>query len=70
MNYYLPKCCRCWWDNGEYVVGHNEHSAQCQHEGSGGHGGRADGSPCNRIIGHGQTRAAAIAEAREYLDMQ
>ena len=68
--YYLPRCCRCWWDNGEYVVGHNEHDPGCRHEPSGGHGGHQDGTTkCNRIIGRGHTRARAIADAREVLGL-
>jgi len=68
MSAYLPRCCRCWWEGGEHVVGHNELAAVCRHTPSGGTAGEPDGvTPCNRIIGRGQTRRAAMADAREYL---
>jgi len=67
-SYYLPRCCRCWWDSGQYVVGHTETSRHCRHTPSGGSGGSADGKMCcNRIIGHGATAWEAIANARENL---
>ncbi len=70
MSTYLPRCCTAWFDNGQWVVGHDEHSPSCRHEPSGGHAGRQDGQTrCNRIIGNGPTRAAAVAEARAVLDM-
>jgi len=71
MSQYLPRCCDCRTDGaGGYEVAHTETSAHCRHQKSGGTGGRPDGkTPCNRIIGHGMTRCAAIADAREYLGL-
>jgi heat shock protein HslJ len=67
---YIPPCCACWWDNGQYVVGHDEHHAKCRHTPSGGTAGKPDGvTMCNRIIGHGRTRAEAIDVARVSLGM-
>lgn len=70
MSTYLPKCCRCWRDNGRYVVDHDEHSPACRHTPSGGTGGSPDGrTRCNRIIGSGATRREAISEARYSLGL-
>jgi len=71
MSYYLPKCCRTRRDGaGGYEVCHTETSSQCRHTPSGGTGGRPDGqTPCNRIVGHGRTRRAAIRDARDYFGL-
>lgn len=69
--YYLPTCCFVRWDGaGGYEVCHTETDPDCRHEPSGGTGGRADGvTTCNRIIGHGNTKANAIADARQCLGL-
>lgn len=70
MSSYLPPCCSCWWDNGKYVVGHNEHSEKCKHTPSGGTGGFPDKKTmCDRIIGKGPTRQAAIQDGRKYFNL-
>ena len=54
---------------GDWVVGHDERDARCTHTPSGGQAGRQDGvTPCNRIVGRGQTALAAIEDAREYFE--
>ncbi len=71
MSKYLPQCCDVSPDNaGGYEVQHTETSSQCRHEPSGGTSGRPDGlTPCNRIIGNGDTQRDAIKDARAYLGM-
>lgn len=68
---YLPKCCTVRYDGaGGYEVAHTETDSRCRHKPSGGTGGFQDGETCcNRIIGNGHTRKAAIRAAREYLGM-
>lgn len=70
-NYHLPKCCFVRKDGaGCYEVCHQETSGHCKHTKTGGNGGRQDGvTPCNRIIGHGETKALAIADARAVLGL-
>lgn len=65
----LPKCCEILADGaGGYKVGHDEKSPQCKHTPSGGNGGYPDGvTPCNRIVGHGKTKTAAVDDAIEHL---
>ena len=69
MSHYLPRCCECVADGaGGYAVQHTETAPGCRHTPSGGTAGRQDGvTPCNRIIGHGRTQGAAIADARAVL---
>jgi hypothetical protein len=71
MSQYLPSCCRAWRDeSGQWVVGHDEHNANCRHTPSGGTGGRQNRErKCDRIIGHGKTRREAVEQARLALDM-
>lgn len=69
MSNYLPACCTVRADGaGTYEVAHTETDSRCRHTPSGGTCGQQDGiTKCNRIIGHGRTRSAAIQAAREYL---
>lgn len=69
MTRYLPKCCWVRADGaGRYEVAHTETDSACRHRPTGGTGGRPDGkTPCNRIIGRGQTKIEAIQAARNYL---
>ena len=70
-SYYLPKCCFVRQDGaGRYEVCHTETNPACRHVPSGGIGGFPDSvTPCNRIIGQGQTVRAAVADARDYLGL-
>lgn len=72
MSYHLPKCCVAFRDeSGTWKVGHNESRIECTHPKTGGTRGRVDGiTPCDRIIGRGETKADAVADAREYLEAQ
>ena len=71
-SYYLPKCCGVRQNGaGGYEVTHTETDSQCGHTPSGGTGGSRDElTPCNRIIGHGQTKSLAIESARKYLGLR
>ena len=70
MNRYLPPCCRVAATNAGYEIQHTETADECRHTPSGGTGGYQDGrTRCNRIIGHGSTRAAAITQARAVLGL-
>ncbi len=70
-SYYIPRCCFVRDDGaGGYEVAHRETSHRCGHTPSGGTGGFADGeTPCDRIIGHGQTVQDAVNDAREYFGL-
>ena len=71
MSDYLPRCCYAYRDeSGAWVVQHDETMLCCHHVPSGGTGGKPDGvTPCCRRIGLGDTKAEAVQNARDYLEM-